>query len=70
MTKISFNAQALGIAHYSKGSNVGHPTTQGSLVPLVAKNTSVEALFEVLGFSNIKRFPPSEPGGPTKDVDP
>ena len=70
MTKISFNAQALGIAHHYHGCDVGHPGTFCPLVPVVSQNTSVEALFEVLGLLHIKGLPPSQRNGPTEDLDP
>lgn len=69
MAKISFNAQALGIARYSHCRDVRHSGSHSPLVPVMAEDTSVKALFEVLGFSNVEGFPPCGDRS-AKDVDP
>ena len=70
MTKISFNAQALGIANYHHGGYVGHAESFSPPVTLVSGDTSVEALFKVLGLANVKGFPRPAQGETAEDVDP
>ena len=70
MPKVSFNAQALGIASYDKCSDVGHPETRRSRIAIVRADTSIQSLFEGLGFTNIESFPTSRGNFPTEDVDP
>lgn len=70
MPKVSFNAQALGIASYDKRSDVGHPQARSTRVAVVRADPSIQSLFEGLGFTNVEGF--SVPRGdlPTEDVDP
>jgi len=70
MPKISFNAQALGIATYDKRGDVGHANSQRPSVAIVRSDTSIESLFKGLGFANVERFPIPRSGDlPAKDVD-
>ncbi len=70
MTKISFNAQALGIASYDKCSDMGHSQARSSRVAVVRADTSIQSLFQGLGFTNIQSFPAPRGDLPTEDVDP
>jgi hypothetical protein len=42
MPKISFNAQALGIASYDKRSNVGHSEAIGPRIAIVRPDPSIQ----------------------------
>jgi len=70
MPKISFNAQALGIASYDKRSNVGHAEARSAQVAVVRTDPSIQSLFEGLGFTNVESFPVPRGDLPTEDVDP
>ena len=70
MSKISFNAQALGIASYGKRCNVGHTEASSSCVAVVNTDPSIQSLFEGLGFTNVESFPVPRRDLPTKNVDP
>ncbi|MEI4197859.1 hypothetical protein [Roseovarius sp. E0-M6] len=69
MTKISFNAQALGVASYSKGGDMGHAHARGPSETIVRRDPSIESLFKRLGFTNVERFPVPRRNLPTEDVD-
>ena len=69
MPKISFNAQALGIASYNKCRNVGHAQAGSSQVAVVRADPSIQSLFEGLGFTNVESFPVPRGDSPTEDVD-
>lgn len=56
MTKISFNAQALGIARYDKCSNVGHAVARSTFQPVVVCRPGIEAIMEGLRLANIEGF--------------
>ncbi|WP_162619140.1 hypothetical protein [Tritonibacter mobilis] len=70
MPKISFNAQALGIASHAKRSDVGHSQARSPGIAVVRSDLSIQSLFEGLGFSNVESFPGLEGDLPTEDVDP
>ena len=70
MPKISFNAQALGIANYDKCSDVRHAEARSSREAVVRSYPSVKSLFEGLGFTNVEGFPKPSGEPPTEDVDP
>lgn len=70
MPKISFNAQALGIASYDKRSDVGHSQARSSRVAVVRADPSIQSLFEGLGFTNVEGFPVPRGDLPTEDVNP
>lgn len=69
MPKISFNAQALGIASYGERSDVGHAKARSPRMAIVAANPSIQSLFEGLGFTNVESFPVPRGKWPTEDVD-
>lgn len=69
MPKISFNAQALGIASHGKRGNMGHAEVGGPSVSIVRSDVSVESLFERLGFADIEGFPTARSDRPTEDID-
>jgi len=69
MPKISFNAQALGIANYHKRGNVGHSEAGRPRVAIVRADPSIQSLFEGLGFANVESFPVPRDDLPTEDVD-
>lgn len=68
MSKISFNAQALGIATYHQCGNVGGPEADRTRVAVVRPDASIKSLFERLGFTNVESFP-SCGDLPAQDVD-
>lgn len=70
MPKISFNAQALGIAIYDKRSGVGHSQARSPCAAVVISDPSIQSLFEGLGFANVEGFPVPRGDLPTEDVDP
>lgn len=70
MPKISFNAQALGIASYDKRSDVGHAKEGCSRIAVMRADPSIQSLFEGLGFTNVESFPVPRGDLPTEDVDP
>ncbi len=69
MPKISFNAQALGIASYDKRGDMGHVEARSPSVAVMGADTSIQALFERLGFTNVECFPIPRGDLPTEDVD-
>ncbi len=70
MPKISFNAQAFGIASYDKRSDVGHSQARGPRVAIVRADPSIQSLFERLGFTNVESFPVPRSDLSTEDIDP
>lgn len=70
MPKISFNAQALGIANYDKRRDVSHSQARSSRVAVVRADPSIQSLFEGLGLTNVESFPVPRGDLPTEDVDP
>lgn len=70
MPKISFNAQALGIASYHSCGNVSHAGEPYAAYPVMCTDTSIQALFERLGFANVERFPVSRNQLPAQDINP
>jgi hypothetical protein len=57
VSKISFNAKALGFVVHDKSSYVGHARCNGARVAAVEPDIGIEAIFERLGFTNIESFP-------------
>ena len=70
MTKISFNAQALGVASYDQYSDMRHAEARSPSVTVVRPDTCIKSLFERLGFANVESFPATTDNLPTEDVDP
>ena len=70
MSKISFNAQALGISSYQQYGNVSGTCVSCAQEAVVPADTSVNAIFEGLGFTNIHRFPSPAAYLPAKNVKP
>lgn len=70
MPKISFNAQALGIASYDKRGDMGHAEARGPSIAIVRPDPSIQSLFKGLGFTNVESFPVPRGDLPTEDVDP
>lgn len=69
MTKISFNAHALGIARHDKGPNVGHAAACSTFQPVMVCRSGIEAIIEGLSFSNIEGFVAPTDKPLTGDVD-
>jgi len=69
MAKISFNAQALGIARYNQGTNVCHAVTRSTFKPVMVSRPGIEAIFEGLRLSNIEGFIDLGRNEPASDID-
>jgi|LGOV01.1.fsa_nt_gb hypothetical protein len=69
MSKVSFNAKALGIARYGHCSDMSHAKFLGASIPIVIRDSSIKPLMERLGFTDVKCLPVSRSEEPTKDID-
>lgn len=69
MPKVSFNPQAFGIAGHCDSSDVRHAEQLRALIPVVVSDTSIQALFEALGFTNVERLPSAKYRLTQEDID-
>lgn len=70
MSKISFNAQALGIALNDKSTNVRHTAAGCAFHPAVVIRPGIEAIIEGLALADIEGFKVPANKSPTRNVDP
>ena len=69
MSKISFNAKALGIATYSHDRNVGSTVVLRSFQPVMVSKPGIEAILEGLRLSDIEGFEATRRDFPACDID-
>ncbi len=66
MAKISFNAQALGIARYQQCTDVSHTITSRAKQPVMVFCPGIEAIIEGLRLAHVEGFKATGNQLPTK----
>jgi hypothetical protein len=69
MPKVSFNANALGIASYNQSPNMGHAVSGCAFKPVMVCRSGIEAIVEGLRLANVKGFEATRGQFPTGNVD-
>ncbi|MFL5019687.1 hypothetical protein GR223_37225 [Rhizobium leguminosarum] len=70
MTKISLNAQAIGIAISSHNTDKISTGTRCAFIPVVVHKPGIDAIFEGLRLANIEGFEKPNASRFAKDIDP
>lgn len=70
MPKISFNAQALGIASHEVCPDMRSALTQRTAKPIMVFRPGIDAIIEGLSLANVEGFEVPRDQLPTDDIDP